>query len=141
MPACGQPSTAWCGVLALTGLAEKRMVTMEIHHADYHVTYDPTTATVTCQGSFRLQGNAEYTPILEVLTAAVDAKPAPLMLDIRALQFLNSSGINTLAKFVLYVRKHNASQLVMQGNSHYPWQQKSLKNFQRLLPGLHLEIA
>ena len=113
---------------------------MEIHHANYHVTYDPTTATVICQGLFRLQGNEEYAPILALLTAAADAKPALLTLDLRALQFLNSSGINTLAKFVLYVRKSNATQVVLQGSHHFPWQEKSLKNFQRLLPGLQLEI-
>jgi hypothetical protein len=28
----------------------------------------------------------------------------------------------------------------MQGSQQFPWQEKSLKNFQRLLPGLHLEI-
>jgi hypothetical protein len=29
----------------------------------------------------------------------------------------------------------------MQGNQQYAWQQKSLLNFQRLLPGLQLEIV
>ena len=28
----------------------------------------------------------------------------------------------------------------MKGSQHVPWQEKSLKNFQRLLPGLQLEI-
>ncbi len=113
---------------------------MEITHDDYVVRYDPATATVVCQGSFRLQGSEEYAPILQLLTEAADAKPATLVLDLRALRFLNSSGINTLSKFVLQVRKHNASQVVVKGSSQFPWQQKSLKNFQRLLPGLQLEI-
>jgi hypothetical protein len=113
---------------------------MDITHAEYHVTYDPTTATVRCHGSFRLRGTEEYAPILQVLTTAADAKPAILTLDLRTLQFLNSSGINTLSKFVLQVRKHNASQVVIQGSRQFAWQEKSLKNFQRLLPGLQLEI-
>jgi hypothetical protein len=75
-----------------------------------------------------------------VLTAAADARPATVPLDLRTLRFLNSSGINTLSKFVLHVRKYNATQVVMKGSHHFPWQEKSLKNFQRLLPGLHLEI-
>jgi hypothetical protein len=41
----------------------------------------------------------------------------------------------------LLVRKLNTSQVVMQGNQQYAWQQKSLLNFQRLLPGLQLEIV
>ncbi len=113
---------------------------MEITHDDYVVRYDSATATVICQGSFRLRGSEEYAPIMQLLTEVADAKPAMLTLDVSALQFLNSSGINTLSKFVLQVRKHNASQIMIKGSSQFPWQQKSLKNFQRLLPGLQLEI-
>src|SRR5262249_3958540 len=113
---------------------------MEITHDEYHVTYDPNTATVLCQGAFRLRGTEEYAPILQVLIEAADAKSATLTLDLRTLQFLNSSGINTLSKFVLQARKHNASQVVIKGSRQFPWQEKSLKNFQRLLPGLQLEI-
>jgi hypothetical protein len=79
---------------------------MEINHADYQVTYDPSTATIACQGAFRLQGGAEYNPILELPIEAADAKPSLLTLDLRTLQLLNSSGINMLSKFVLQVRKH-----------------------------------
>ena len=59
----------------------------------------------------------------------------------RELQFLNSSGINTLSKFILQVRKHNVSQVVVQGSARFPWQEKSLKNLQRLLPALQLDIV
>ncbi len=113
---------------------------MDVTHEDYQVHYDEGNAIVTCQGSFRLRGGEEYAPILQVLMEAADAKPASLTLDVRELQFLNSSGINTLSKFILQVRKHKSSQVVIKGSSQYPWQQKSLKNFQRLLPGLLLEI-
>jgi hypothetical protein len=114
---------------------------MEITHQNYQVRYDAATATVICQGSFRLRGPEEYAPILELLTQAAEAKPVTLILDLRQLQFLNSSGINTLSKFILLVRKLNTSQIVMQGNQQFAWQQKSLLNFQRLLPGLQLEIV
>ena len=113
---------------------------MDIVHDNYQVHYDAATATVICQGSFRLRGTEEYAPILQVLTAAADTQPATLTLDLRTLQFLNSSGINTLAKFVLHARQYNATQVVLKGSHHFPWQEKSLKNFQRLLPGLQLEI-
>jgi hypothetical protein len=72
---------------------------MDIVHDDYQVHYDATTATVICQGSFRLRGTEEYAPILQVLTAAADAQPATLTLDLRTLQFLNSSGIKALVPF------------------------------------------
>ncbi|GIX48209.1 MAG: hypothetical protein KatS3mg131_2420 [Candidatus Tectimicrobiota bacterium] len=113
---------------------------MEIANEEYVVRYDPDSATVTCQGSFRLRGMEEYAPILHLLLAAADAKPLTLVVDLRRLRFLNSSGINTLSKFVLRVRQHRVSQVVIKGSSEFPWQQKSLKNFERLLPGLRLEI-
>jgi hypothetical protein len=113
---------------------------MDITHADYQVNYDEEKAIVKCQGSFRLHGE-EYEPILGLMLKAADAKPDTLTLDVRELQFLNSSGINTLAKFIIQVRKHDVSQVVIQGSTQFPWQEKSLKNLQRLLPGLQMEIA
>jgi hypothetical protein len=113
---------------------------MDITHADYQVQYDEATATVRCSGSFRLHGD-EYKPVLDLLGHAADTKPATLTLDVRELQFLNSSGINTLSKFVLQVRKHGVSQVRVQGSTRYPWQEKSLKNLQRLLPTLQLDIV
>src|SRR5207244_11962164 len=95
---------------------------MDIVHDDYQVRYDAATATVLCQGSFRLRGTEEYAPILQVLTDAADAQPATLTLDLRTLQFLNSSGINTLAKFVLHARQYPATTVLMKGSHHFPWQ-------------------
>lgn len=113
---------------------------MDITHADYQVQYDEANATVICKGSFRLNGD-EYKPVLDLLVRAADALPALLTLDVRGLQFLNSSGINTLSKFILHVRNKKTSQVVVQGSTQFPWQEKSLINLQRLLPALKLEIA
>jgi len=113
---------------------------MEIVHPDYEVWYDEASAIVTCKGSFRLHGD-EYTPVLDLLLKAADAMPALLTLDVRELQFLNSSGINTLSKLILRVRNHKVSQVVVRGSARFPWQEKSLINLQRLLPALKLEIA
>lgn len=112
---------------------------MEINQTDYQVKYDPTTTTVLCSGSFRLNG-PEYDPILGVLNAAATAGHPVLTLDVSGLQFLNSSGINTLSKFVMQMRKQPASQLIIKGSEQYPWQKKSLVNLQRLLPNLRLEF-
>jgi len=113
---------------------------MEIVHAEYQVHYDEANSIVSCKGSFRLHGE-EYKPILDLLLKAADAVPALLTLDVRDLQFLNSSGINTLSKFILHVRNHKVTQVVVQGSARFPWQEKSLINLQRLLPALKLEIA
>lgn len=112
----------------------------EINHDDYNVNYDEATATVVCTGSFRLRG-PEYAPIMSLLNEAVSADHEEVTLDVRELQFLNSSGINTFSKFVIGMRKKPNSQLVIQGSSIYPWQKKSLKNFEKLLPSLQLHIG
>jgi len=113
---------------------------MEITHDDYRVNYDEASAMITCYGSFRLRGGSEYKPILDLLIDAADAKSETLILDVRELEFLNSSGINTLSKFILQVRKNKTRQVVIKGSSAYPWQKKSLSNFQKLLPSLQMEI-
>ncbi len=112
----------------------------DIIQTDYQVHYDEINATVSCKGSFRLSGD-EYKPVLDVLLKAADAMPPILTLDVRDLQFLNSSGINTLSKFILHVRNKKTSQVLVQGSTRFPWQEKSLINLQRLLPTLKLEIV
>jgi len=113
---------------------------MQINYDDYQVAFDPATATIICTGNFRLQGD-EYASIETMFAEAADAKLPLITLDVRELKFLNSSGINAISKFVLRVRKHNSSRVVVRGNSQYPWQKKSLANLERLLPGLRLELA
>ena len=114
---------------------------MDINHEDYQVRHDEGNGVVSCQGSFRLRGGEEYQPILDLLIGAADAGPEELTLDLSELRFLNSSGINMFSKFILHVRKNSSGQIVVKGNSAFPWQTKSLKNFQRLLPNLRLEIT
>lgn len=112
---------------------------MEIKTEDYGMGYDPTTETVSCHGSLRLNGIEEYTPIVQLLNDVLDSTPPTITLDVRNLEFLNSSGINVLSKFVIKVRQSGTTQMVVQGSKAIPWQGKSLKNLQRLMPSLQLE--
>jgi hypothetical protein len=112
---------------------------MEIKHEDYFVSYNPKTYVVTCAGTFRLRGS-EYESITELLNKVADDNPETITLDVRELQFLNSSGINMLSKFVIRVRKNSSSRMVLRGSQKFPWQRKSLKNLQRLKPDLSLEL-
>lgn len=113
---------------------------MEIKTGDYRIWYDEAATTIFCKGSFRLGGVEEYTPIVQLLNQVVALQPATLTLDLRELEFLNSSGINILSKFVISVRQKGNIQLTVLGSKTIPWQGKSLQNLQRLMPGLKLEI-
>lgn len=111
---------------------------MEIKTNDYNIWYDAETKTVYCQGSLRLIGMAEYAPLVELLDAAIATTATKITLNLQNLDFLNSSGINVLSKFVLKVRQQEDMQMVVEGSNSIHWQAKSLKNLQRLMPSLQL---
>ncbi|MGK7882380.1 MAG: hypothetical protein AB4060_20105 [Crocosphaera sp.] len=113
---------------------------MEIKTDDYFVIYNPETITVSFGGSLRLGGSEEYAPIVELLDEAVASEPEIITLDLIALEFLNSSGISMLSKFVISVRKKKNISITVKGSDDVPWQGKSLKNLQRLMPSLKLEF-
>ena len=113
---------------------------MEIKSKDYSIWYDPITTTVSCQGSLRLNGTEEYAPIVQLLNDLANQEPSTITLNLQNLEFLNSSGINVLSKFVMKVRQKGNIKMVVQGSNTIPWQGKSLKNLQRLMPSLQLEL-
>lgn len=113
---------------------------IDITAQDYQVRYDAATGTVSCQGSLRLAGSDEYEPVAQLLQEAAQQQSQQMCLDLRNLQFLNSSGINMLSKFVIKLRQQEGVKMVIQGSQSIPWQGKSLKNLQRLMPSMVLEI-
>ena len=113
---------------------------MEIQSRDYSVGYDAASGTVNLQGTLRLAGTEEYAPITQLLEDAAAQQLSKLTLNLRQLQFLNSSGINMLSKFVIKIRQQRTTQLVILGSQVIAWQGKSLKNLQRLMPNLKLEL-
>jgi hypothetical protein len=113
---------------------------MEIKTEEYSVFYESSTETITCQGSLRLSGMEEYEPIIKLLNQLTEKETSKITLDLRKLEFLNSSGINILSKYVIRVRQKGTIKMVVQGSKNIPWQGKSLKNLQRLMPALQLEL-
>ncbi len=106
---------------------------------NYGVSFDEASRTVALTGTLRLNGLAEYEPIVRLLsTAAAGAKD--LRLDLSGLAFLNSSGIAVLSKFVIEARNRGDLALAIVGSTAVPWQGKSLQNLKRLMPALSLEF-
>lgn len=120
--------------------AQETMMGQKIKGETYSVQYDQETVTIEFQGKLALSGAKDYGPIHDLLYDVVADAPAQMTIDLRKLSFLNSSGISMLSKFVLGLRKQQDVQLVVVGSNQMPWQGKSLKNLQKFLPNLKLEI-
>jgi len=91
-------------------------------------------ARVAFKGALRLTGTEEYAPILALLTATVEDTPAGVTIDLRELEFLNSSGITMLSRFVIYVRDRTGISLEFLASARVAWHARSLTNLQRLMP-------
>lgn len=105
----------------------------------YTVTYASNSGVVCLKGTLRLNGSEEYAPIVALLGRALDEQEK-ITLDLRELEFLNSSGIATLSRFVIDCRNRKTIALTVLGTSQVAWQGKSLVNLQRLMPSLTLTI-
>ncbi|MCC5810520.1 MAG: hypothetical protein JJU06_09125 [Ectothiorhodospiraceae bacterium] len=103
----------------------------------YTVEFDSEKDCVYMAGSLRLGGLTEYAPISRLLEEALDDRDQ-LTLDLTRLEFLNSSGIATLSKFVISARNRQTCSLTIRGSDSIAWQGKSLNNLKRLMPSLEL---
>ncbi len=112
----------------------------EINGEDYSVQYLPESATVKIQGELSLTGSADYAPIAQLLNEIAELNPPTITLDLKQLEFLNSSGISMLSKFAIAMRKKQTIQLAVVGSEEISWQRKSLQNFIKLYPNLQLTL-
>jgi hypothetical protein len=112
---------------------------VEITGKDYKVWYDAENTTVFLKGFLRLDGIEEYKPIMNLLIDAISEMSA-LRIDLKELEFLNSSGISMLSMFVVEVRNRGNNEIALLGSTKVLWQTKSLKNLQRLMPTMQLEF-
>lgn len=112
----------------------------EISGENYRVKYEPDTTTIDFEGVLRLAGMAEYEPLDRLLTEVAATKPATMTLNFEKLEFLNSSGFSVLSKFAIAMRKQNTTKIIMIGSQDIPWQSKSFKNLNRLMPNLKVEF-
>jgi hypothetical protein len=113
------------------------MSELDIKGPGYRVRYDATTGTIHFEGSLRL-GTAEYEPIANLLNAVVEQKPSVIQLRMTDLVFLNSSGINTLYKFAIALRKLGTIEVHVFSAASIAWQSKSLPNLRKFLPSIQI---
>jgi hypothetical protein len=112
----------------------------ELNLGDSKITFDPDISWVVISGILRLPSMAEYEKIGNFLREIANQQTEDLTLDFSNLEFLNSSGITAFSLFILHCKKLQAPQLQVIGNPAIPWQDKSIKNFQKLWSEIKLTM-
>ncbi len=108
----------------------------------FEVSVDQETTTASFKGALRLSGTEDYTPVLNMLRHMINARSADrITVDLRNLEFLNSSGITMLSRFVIEVRDQGGIVLQFRASGSIAWHARSLTNLQRLMPSLQIEMA
>lgn len=114
---------------------------MEVKGVNYRVWYDPANVMVSFEGILRLGGPQEYQPIEDLLEKVLLTEPKVITLDVRALSFLNSSGIHVLYKFAIAMRKKGELRLSVRGSKNVPWHGKSLPNLKKYNSNFELILS
>jgi len=112
---------------------------IEIREPKYQVSYDEDQALVTLQGALLLNGVSAYEPILNLLKqAAGNHESRQITVDIRGLTFLNSSGINMMTKFIMYISDIKKLKLtvIILSRKQVTWQERLTINLKRLMPSI-----
>lgn len=113
---------------------------MEINGDDYSVKFDDVSSMISFAGSLRLCGTKGYAVITDLLEKALEMDKELITMDLKELQFLNSTGITTISKFIIKTKNRGVTKLIIKGNGKITWQKKTLKHLIRLMPTLILEM-
>jgi len=107
----------------------------------FEIRMEDNHSTVFFKGALRLSGVTDYLPILDLLKETLVNPTNPVVLDLKELDFLNSSGITMLSRFVIEARDQAGIKLYLIASESIVWHARSLKNLQRLMPALVIHLT
>lgn len=107
----------------------------------YKIWYNDQEHVIVFEGSLRLWDPAEYNKIRQYLYDIYELNLKTMKIDLTRLEFLNSSGISMLCKFVFESKKLDHSPIVFIGKNDILWQKKSLHNLKKLWDKIELDLV
>lgn len=105
---------------------------------EYNVEINPVNHIAILKGELRLENTSAYTPIVDLINVLVSQEPEIVTIDLRQVEFINSSGINSLSKFLMSATKQGKSRIVVKATEEVTWQKRMLRNVQRVVPDFEL---
>lgn len=92
---------------------------------------------VVLKGAMRLQSPTAYETPFNPIVLGIQSASSPYKIDIKDLEFLNSSGVTALARIVLLARQSDKALLIV-CSDQIPWQNKTVSSLQKLHPKLEI---
>lgn len=112
---------------------------MIIKTDDYRIEMVKTDASVI-SGKMRLPSPSAYIPQFEGIQKAITSVEGTYTIDIRDLEYLNSSGINALARLVFHARTIK-KPLIIECTADVPWQKKTVASLKGLWDQLEIRLS
>lgn len=113
---------------------------LKIEGEIYKIWYLDNDTTIYFQGSLRLWDPQEYSRIKQYMLDIYELDIEALSINLTELDFLNSSGISMLCKFVFETKKLNRIPITIIGRNDILWQKKSLHNLKKLWDRIDLKL-
>ncbi len=109
---------------------------MEVRGDRFEIAWHCASATVRCAGTLDMRGKEGYRQIADLLDTAAGeiASGSSVTLDVKDLEFLNSSGITTIGGFIIKLRNKGGIRLGVLCSHIHTWQARSMKGLEKLMP-------
>jgi hypothetical protein len=112
---------------------------MKITNEHYEIAYNSKNDVVTFEGVLRLHKLEDDDPVVQLLSDIINQSTDMITVDLRRLLSLNNTALDLLSWFVIKLRYHYVTKLVVKGSKNIIWQQRSFSYFQQLMPGLIIQ--